>query len=49
MDNAAKLNLINDHRLALGYETVTNVADLDAELNRIEELAQYGVDPFEAQ
>lgn len=49
MDNTAKLNLINDHRLALGYETVTDVADLDAELNRIEELAQFGTDPFEAK
>lgn len=41
------LDLINDHRRALGYEPYDSLPDPIAELERIESLAQYGVDPFE--
>lgn len=44
---ATKLNLINDHRKALGYSEFDLLGALDDYLDAIGECAQYGVDFWE--
>lgn len=43
------LALVNDHRKALGYVPFDHLDDPHAELERVEDLAQYGIDPWESE